>query len=142
MSTLFDRYINFTFNEEGGGAVKILVHWLNLGRKLVLFHIFNTFWPIFSIIWYIFSLIWQIFPLKWPNFTCIIEYFHRFTDIVGVSCRTPEYGVRLKNWYTVKNIYFCLLSKSYVVGMVIYIRSLCAWWFILESLCLDGVSHS
>ena len=25
------------------------------------------------------------FPLKWPNFTCIIEYFHRFTDTVGVS---------------------------------------------------------
>ena len=42
--SLKHRYINFTLNVAGGGgAVKILVHGLNLGRKLVLFHIFNTF---------------------------------------------------------------------------------------------------
>ena len=60
VNCLHHRYINFTFNV--GGAVKILVHWLNLGRKLVLFHIFKRFCPIFSIIWYICSSIWQISP--------------------------------------------------------------------------------
>ena len=50
------RYINFTFNElRGRGCLKILVDGLNLGRKLLLLHIFTTVWHIFSIMWHIFT---------------------------------------------------------------------------------------
>ena len=42
------RYINFTFNDGWGGTGKILVHYQNLSRKLVLLHIFNITWRILT----------------------------------------------------------------------------------------------